>query len=84
MFLKSEYATLVFLQKIETIPTPQVYGTSFTSNNPTKTPYHIMEKLPGLSLSQAVRENEFEKETVFEMLGQLTQIRKALGRHIWH
>ena len=84
MFLKSEYATLVFLQKIETIPTPRVYGTSFTSNNPTKTPYYIMEKLPGLPLYQAVRENEFEKEAVFEMLRQMAQVRKTLARHIWH
>ena len=84
MFLMSEYATLVFLQKIETIPTPQVYGKSFTSNNPTKTPYYIMEKLPGLPLWQAVRGKKFEKEAVFEMLRQLAQVRKTLGRHVWH
>jgi hypothetical protein len=38
-FLKSEYATLVFLQRIGSIPAPKVYGASFDANNPAKTPY---------------------------------------------
>ena len=51
MFLMSEYANLVFLQEIDTIPTPKVHAASFDANNPTKTSYYMMEKLPGVPIS---------------------------------
>src|SRR5271170_4814580 len=47
IFLMSEYATLYFLQReMPTVPAPKVHGSCFTSNNPTKTPYFIMDKSP--------------------------------------
>jgi hypothetical protein len=57
IFLMSEYATLVFLQRLGTVPTPRVYGASFDGKNPTKTSYYIMERLPGLPLSRVLREH---------------------------
>jgi serine/threonine protein kinase len=83
MFLLSEYATLVFLQEIDTIPTPKVHAASFDANNPTKTSYYMMEKLPGVPISQACRENKMERVAVFEMLRQLAEVRKTLARHTW-
>lgn len=83
MFLMSEYTTHVFLQDIESIPAPKVHGASFVNNNPTKTPYFMMDKLPGIPLWRAVRENEMRRDGVFEMLRQLAEVRKVLATHTW-
>jgi hypothetical protein len=84
MFLMSEYATLYFLQRdIPTVPSPKVHGSCFTSNNPTKTPYFIMDKVPGISMWRAFREHEMGRERVFEMLRQLAEVRKALPSRGW-
>jgi len=48
--LKSECATLFFLEGLETVPTPKVYGWSFDMNNTVKSPYILMEKMPGVNL----------------------------------
>ena len=79
--LKSEYATLVFLQRIRSIHAPKVYGASFDSNNPAKTPYYIMDKVPGVPFWQAWGDNGISREVVFEVLRQLAEVRKTLARH---
>lgn len=81
--LKSEYATLVFLQQISNIPAPKVHGSSFTSNNPAKTPYYIMDSIPGLPLWQAWDKSNISRDVVFEMLRQLADVRKSLALHTW-
>jgi hypothetical protein len=59
MFLMSEYATLYFLQRdIPTVPSPKVHRSCFTDNNPTKTPYFITDKVPGIPMWRAFREHE--------------------------
>ena len=79
ILLLSQYSTLVFLQTLGTVPTPRVFGACFDGNNPAKTSYYIMEKLPGVPLSRAFNENKIERELVFEMLKQLADFQRALA-----
>jgi len=85
MFLMSEYATLRFLEEdIRTVPAPKVHASCFSANNPTKTPYFIMDKLPGLPMSRAFREHHImERDKVFGILRQLAEMRKALDTKTW-
>jgi len=83
-FLNSEYATLRHLwEQLPAIPAPRLHSASFTTNNPAKTPYIIMDKVPGVPLWRAVRECEMRGEKVDEMLRQMADVRKALASHTW-
>jgi hypothetical protein len=58
-----------------------VYGASFDSNNHAKTPYYIMDRLPGLPLWQAWGRKNISRKLVFEMLRHLAEVTKTLRRH---
>ena len=79
-YLMSEYATLTFLQEIDTIPTPKVYGSAFTRNNPLRRPYIFMDKVSGVTLLNAI-DNGLSKQGVHQTLRQLAEIRKALAQY---
>ena len=79
----SEFATLQFLQQIGTVPAPKIRGFAFDRNNPTKTPYLLMDKVPGISLYQAIEEG-LSRDCVYQTLRQLAQIRKDLTRYKFH
>jgi len=51
-YLKSEYATMVYLHSLGTVPVPKIYGGCFGWNNPAKSPYFFMEKVSGMPLSK--------------------------------
>ena len=76
--LVSEYATLLFLQEIDEIPSPKVYGYAFDNKNPAKTPYIFMDKVAGRSFTQAMKTG-LGKEEIYETLRQLAKIKKALA-----
>ena len=52
--LQSEIATLIFLETIPALPTARVHGYSINTRNPAAAPYVIMDKLPGITLAEAV------------------------------
>jgi aminoglycoside phosphotransferase (APT) family kinase protein len=81
-YLKSEYATLVYLQGLENVPVPKVYGACFHRKNPAKTPYFFMERVTGISLSKAITDG-IDREGVHRILSQLAQIKKVLFNHPW-
>jgi hypothetical protein len=81
-YLMSEYATLKFLQEtLPKIPTPQVHGRCFNCNNPTKTPYFFMDKIPGLSFSNSIAAGTLNKTGVYETLRQLASLKKYMMEH---
>jgi aminoglycoside phosphotransferase (APT) family kinase protein len=77
--LKSECATLFFLEGLETVPTPKVYGWSFDMNNTVKSPYILMEKMPGVNLYQAVHDRLLDKSGVHKSIQQLGQIMRDVN-----
>ena len=84
IFLASEYATLRFLhEEIRTIPAPKIHGYCLDTNNPTKTPYIMMDKVPGIPLWRAFRGHDMGRDKVFQMLRDLAEVRKALAKRTW-
>jgi hypothetical protein len=79
-YLKSEYATMAFLQRLGNLPIPTVYGACFNHKNPAKTPYIFMEKVPGVSLCKAIVDG-LPTEGVKRILSQLAQFKKTLFNH---
>jgi Phosphotransferase enzyme family len=81
-YLKSEYATLLFLQDLDdSVPTPHPHGYCFNRKNPAKTPYIFMEKVSGMALADAISAGQMNRDAVHRMLSQLAGFRKILGRH---
>ena len=78
--LDSEYATLLFLQKVGGVPVPKVHGACFDQNNATKSPYFFMDKVDGVELHEALKKG-MSRKCVYETLRQLAQVRKTLARH---
>lgn len=79
-FLMSEYATLLFLQKIGNVPVPKVHGFSFDHKNPAKTPYFFMDKIPGSSFYDALH-NSLNKAQIYNILQELARVKKTLMQH---
>ena len=84
IFLASEYATLRFLQEdIRAVPAPKIHGSCLDMNNPTKTPYIMMDKVSGVPVYRAFREYAMDRGNVFKMLRDLAEVRKALSKRTW-
>jgi serine/threonine protein kinase len=79
-YLKSEYATMVYLHSLGTVPVPKIYGANFDWNNPAKTPYFFMEKVSGVPFSKAIMEG-MGREGIHQILFQLAQFKKLLFSH---
>ena len=78
--LESEATTLLFLEKIGSLPTPRVHAYSITTENEAKTPYIIMDKVPGVTLVEAIY-GGLRREGVYRTLKGLAQVRKTLLQH---
>jgi hypothetical protein len=78
--LQCEAATLVFLERVGSLPTPRVHAYSVTSENVAKTPYIIMDKVPGVTLGEAIYDG-LEREGVYRTLEGLAKFRKTLQTH---
>jgi aminoglycoside phosphotransferase (APT) family kinase protein len=79
--LNSEVATLKFLAKIGGLPVPQMHDYSTSSQNPAQTPYIIMDKVAGVTLSRALRDSRFGKAGVHRVLERLASVRKVFRQH---
>lgn len=77
-YLKSEYATLLFLQELESIPAPKVHGFCFHRKNQARTPYIFMDKISGTLLADAICKGNMNRDAVHKTLTQLAQIKKTL------
>jgi Phosphotransferase enzyme family len=81
-YLKSEYATLLFLQDLGTpVPVAHPHGYCFNRKNPAKTPYIFMDKVSGMPLADAISARHMNRGAVHRMLSQLAEFRKTLGQH---
>jgi hypothetical protein len=76
--LKSEYATLLFLQELGTVPAPKVHGFAPDRNNVAKTSYILMDKVSGISLFEAL-DGGMNRECVYETFRGLAKVRKSLA-----
>jgi hypothetical protein len=76
----SELSTLRFIADIDTVKAPRVHGFALDVNNPSKTPYILMDKVEGVPFCQALR-NGLSKQGVHETLRQLAMVRRALAEH---
>jgi hypothetical protein len=77
--LDSEIATLKFLQNVGNLPVPRVHDFSTSVKNPAGTPYVIMDKVPGVTLCDALW-NGLGREGVHRVLEELAKMRKALQK----
>jgi hypothetical protein len=59
--LNSEVATLKFLAEIGGLPVPLMHDYSTSPQNPAQTPYIIMDKVAGVTLSLALTDSRFGK-----------------------
>ena len=81
-YLKSEYATLLFLQDLKgAVPAPRPHGYCFNRQNPANTPYIFMDKISGMPLSDAISNGHMNREAVHRMLSDLAARKKALSMH---
>lgn len=78
--LESEAATLLFLQKSGIVHAPALHSYSPDKNNPSGTPYIVMEKIRGVTLQEALNDG-MTREQVHRVLEQLADFRKALRQH---
>ena len=80
--MNSEIATMKFLQKyLEVIKVPRLHGYSLDGNNPCGYPYILMDKVPGITLCQAlIRDNFPTDQCVHEVLDALVSMRKVLRK----
>jgi aminoglycoside phosphotransferase (APT) family kinase protein len=78
--LESEVATLKFLQKTGSSLIPRVYSYSVTADNPMRTPFIIMQKLPGVTLNRALSRG-LDRHGVHRTLEGLAQFGKVLQQH---
>lgn len=78
--LESEAATLLFLHTVGSLPAPRLHAYSITAENSAKTPYIIMDKLPGITLGEAIYYG-LERDGVYRAIEQLAMFRKTLQQH---
>jgi Phosphotransferase enzyme family len=78
----SEVATLKFLEKIGTVPAPRVHDFSATYKNPAKTPYILMDKIAGRTLSDALHEG-MPGDAIRRTLEGLASFRKSLRQNLF-
>jgi hypothetical protein len=75
--VETEIASLLFLQELDGVPAPRIYGYSPDLQNPAQTPYIFMEKFGGFPLHEAIS-NGIEREAMFRCLDGLATMRPAL------
>lgn len=75
--MQSEYATLLFLEELGTVPAPKVHACNYMRDNPAKTPYIFMDKVAGVPLIHAI-DNGIGRENIHRTLTDLATIRKNL------
>jgi hypothetical protein len=78
--LGCEVSTLIFLEKGGSNLTPRVHDYSVTAQNVFGTPYILMDKLPGVTLGQAIAEG-LGRTGVYRTLDGLATFRKWLQQH---
>src|SRR5271170_1094851 len=78
--MESEAATLLFLEKVGSLPTPRLHAYSITAENSARTPYIIMDKIPGMTLGEAIHIG-LGREGVYRTLESLATFRKTLQQH---
>ena len=78
--MESEIATLKFLETMRTSLTPRVHSYAINSDNPLKTPFIIMDKMPGTSLGRALSQG-LDAQGVRRALEGLASFRKLLQKH---
>src|SRR5436190_11332492 len=78
--MDSEIATLKFLAKIGTVPVPRIHDYSVSKSNPAKRPYIIMDKVPGITLLEALHDG-LDPILVDKTLEDLARFRKILQKY---
>ena len=78
--LECEAATLLFLEKVGSLPTPRLHAYSITAENSARTPYIIMDKTLGVTLGEAIYTG-LGREGVYRTLENLATFRKILQQH---
>jgi aminoglycoside phosphotransferase (APT) family kinase protein len=78
--LESEVATLVFLRKVKKTWAPKLYAYSLDALNASGTPYILMQKMPGVTLEEALS-GGMKRECVHRVLEDLAEYQKALRQH---
>jgi len=73
--LESEAATLLLLEKVGFLPTPRLHAYSLTAENTARTLYIIMNKIPGVTLGEAIYLG-LGREGVYRTLEGLATFRK--------
>ena len=77
--LKSEIATMKYVQQHSNIPVPEVYAYDSNPDNPVGVPYILMSKLPGSNLAPKWEDlNDIGKRKV---LGQIADLMMELSSH---
>jgi len=78
--LECEAATLLFLEKVGSLPTPRLHAYSITAENSARTPSIIMDKTLGVTLGEAIYTG-LGREGVYHTLENLATFRKILQQH---